>query len=156
MPFPNNPYSSMPNPFAQQPYGQVQPPQMPHLNSLQQTRQQAVPTIQNGSLYGRVVGDLNDIVPDDVPRDGSIGLYPIQDYSCIFAKQWNNDGSISTLKFVPEVEPQQEQTKQVDISAILNRLDDIETLVKNLNYRKPYQKHNNRPNDQASKDEVSE
>ena len=156
MPFPNtNTVNYNVNPFSNSPYGQVQPPQMPQLNQLQQT-QQPVRTIQNGSLNGRVVQTLNDIVPNDVPSDGSIGLYPVQDYSCIFAKQWNNDGSIATIKFVPETQPQQEQTTQVDLSAVLDRLNDIEDLVKNLNYRKPYQKHNNRNNSPASKDEVSE
>lgn len=154
MPFPNNQYPSV-NPFAGSPYGQVQPPMMPQLNNLPQM-QQSNRTIQNGSLYGRVVGDLNEIVADDVPRTGTVCLFPLQDYSCIYAKQCNPDNSVSTVRYIPEVEPQKEQEPQIDLTSVMQRLDDIENLVKNLNYRKPYHKNNNRNNGQNSKDEVSE
>lgn len=158
--FPNNPYSL--NGYSATPqYGQVQTPAMPQLNNLQQaqtTTQQSMQTIQNGSLYGRVVGTLDEIVPNDVPRDGSIGLFPQRDYSCIFAKQWNNDGSISTIKFVPEPVQQQDdqQTAGVGISDIMDRLDSIENMLRQQ--KKPYhnQKRNRYDENRNAKVEVSD
>ena len=152
--FPNNPYS--PNPYQVPMYGQVQQPPMPQLSNLQQSQamaQQPVQTNQNGSLFGRVVGNLNEIVPDDVPRDGSIGLFPQRDYSCIFAKQWNNDGSISTIKFIPEMtQPEPVQTSQFE-NDVMARLDSIEEMLKHQ--KKPYQK-NNRYDQNRGKTEVNE
>ena len=100
--FQANPYSF--NAYApNQQFNQAQSP-MPQLNAMQQAQStQPVYGIQNVSIQGRAVSSLEDIVPNDVPRDGSIGLFPKNDYSVIYAKQWNGDGSISTIKFVPEI-----------------------------------------------------
>lgn len=156
MPFPNNQYPSV-NPFAGAPYGQVQPPMMPQLNSLPQMQQAQQPlrTIQNGSLYGRVVGDLSEVVADDVPRTGAVCLFPLQDYSCIYAKQCNPDNSVSTVRYIPEVEPKQEPVSQTDLTAVLDQLNNIENLIKKSNnYRKPY--HKNKAYNNESKTEESE
>lgn len=142
--FPNNPYSL--NGYSATPqFGQVQSPAMPQLNNLQQaqtTTQPPMQTIQNGSLQGRIVAGLDEIVPNDVPRDGSIGLFPQRDYSCIFAKQWNNDGSISTIKFVPEpVQQEDVPVQQTGVSEIMDRLDQLDKKIENaLRQKKP---HNN-------------
>ena len=34
--------------------------------------------------------------------DGSISVFPMQDNSAIFVKRWNADGTIKTIKFVPD------------------------------------------------------
>ena len=52
-------------------------------------------------VNGRVVSSENDITPNDVPMDNTVSLFPTDDYSCIFAKQWTSDGKIKTTKFVP-------------------------------------------------------
>lgn len=53
-------------------------------------------------IYGKVISNLQDIRPNDVSLDGSVSLFPMGDYSCIYAKAWGNDGTIQTFKFVPE------------------------------------------------------
>lgn len=86
-----SPYqSNIPMPSYQQP-AQFQQPQM------QQT-QPFVPI----QIHGHTIKDENtEIAPNDVPMDGTVSLFPTEDYSCIFAKHWNKDGKITTTKYVP-------------------------------------------------------
>ena len=86
-----SPYqNNVPMPSYQQP-PQFQQPQM------QQT-QPFVPI----QIHGHTIKDENtEIAPNDVPMDGTVSLFPTEDYSCIFAKHWNKDGKITTTKFVP-------------------------------------------------------
>lgn len=58
---------------------------------------------QTQTVYGRVVESESEIKPNEVPMDGSIALFPKPDFSMIIAKQWSQNGTISTLKFVPEI-----------------------------------------------------
>lgn len=53
-------------------------------------------------LPGRQIANADEITPQEVPMDGSVSLFPQQDYSCIYAKTWTKEGTIATLKFVPE------------------------------------------------------
>lgn len=102
-------------------------------------------TSRSSTLYGRVVNSPNDITPNEVPMDGSVSLFPSSDYSCILAKTWNRDGTIQTVKFVPEVNPDQvtldQASQENTMDTILKKLDAIE---KKLNYRPknkpPYKK----------------
>lgn len=157
-----------PQPYSY-PWGGVTPPPnygQPQLNNLQQVAPQTpqpMPQqqpVQNGSFYGRVVGSIDEIKPSDIPTNGTIGLFPMSDYSCIFAKQWNNDGSISTVKFVPEIVDAEPIQAGSDISQIIvDKLDTIDEsigrLSKQLNYRnkKPYNKYDK---DRNVKTEVSD
>lgn len=85
-PYQNNiPMPPMPqyNPAPSQPA--VQPPQF-------------VPI----PIHGHTIKDENtEIAPNDIPMDGTVSLFPTENYSCIFAKHWNKDGKITTTKFVP-------------------------------------------------------
>ena len=86
-----SPYqNNVPMPSYQQPL-QFQQPQM-------QQPQPFVPI----QIHGHTIKDENtEIAPNDVPMDGTVSLFPTEDYSCIFAKHWNKDGKITTTKFVP-------------------------------------------------------
>lgn len=59
----------------------------------------------NRNVFGRVVNSETDITPNEVPMDGSVSLFPMADYSKIFAKQWNPDGTIKTTVFVIDAKP---------------------------------------------------
>ena len=86
-----SPYqNNVPMPSYQQP-PQFQQPQM-------QQPQPFVPI----QIHGHTIKDENtEIAPNDVPMDGTVSLFPTEDYSCIFAKHWNKDGKITTTKYVP-------------------------------------------------------
>lgn len=82
------------------------------------------------NLTGRMVSNENEITPNEVPMDGSLGLFPTSDGNFIFVKQWQSDGTIKTIRFVPEKPIVEiEQVKQDN--AIIERLDKIEKLLSN-------------------------
>ncbi len=144
MPYPNytNPYN---NPYGGQPYPmaasqpQYQPPVVPRTPA-QPQNQYATPQAFS-SLSGRMINDISEVTPQEVPMNGTVSFFPTNDYSTIFAKCWSPDGTIQTFKFVPEQQVPQEP--QEDPFEKLNkRLDKIEELVSN---RKPYYNKNKRP-----------
>ena len=100
-PYYNNP---MPSPYQNSIplYSPYQPSiTMPHYNPMpNQTPQQ--PQFVPIQIHGHTIKDENtEIAPNDVPMDGTVSLFPTENYSCIFAKHWNKDGKITTTKFVP-------------------------------------------------------
>lgn len=100
-------------------------------------------------LPGRVISNPQEIKPNEILMDGSVCIFPMTDYSCIFAKAWGSDGSIHTVKFIPEqpVNPVEPQSNP-EFSQIMARLDNIEKIIsKKYNYQ-------NKQNIQQQKQEV--
>lgn len=94
-------------------------------------------------LSGRVINNSDDITPQEVPMDGSVSLFPQQDYSCIYAKTWTKEGTIATLKFVPE-QPQAATEQKSPLEERLDRIDQkLEALDKKLYRPRNFQKRNN-------------
>lgn len=105
--------------FAQ-PYGtvQYQQPQMP-----------PQPVQQPRGIAGRMVGAPSEIVPNEVPMDGSVAFFPTSDGSAIFAKAWNPNGTISTVQYAPLGNDQPEEASGPTLADVLSRLDDLESLI---------------------------
>ena len=105
------------------------------------------------SIPGRLVNNLDEITPQEVPMDGSVSLFPQADYSAIYAKTWTKDGTIATVKFIPE-QPQMEPQKsplEVRLDRIDQRFDKLEKMLSNKN--KPYRKsHQNKKEEDTSND----
>lgn len=131
-------------------YGNSQPyltsyGQQMGMNQSQQMMQQQQPPQQPSYIPGRVIAQESDIVPNEVPNDGNFAVFVQQDLSTIYAKTWGGDGLIKTnvYKLVPQ-EVSGEETKEDGVNPmdlILERLDNIEKMVKNNNrYQKPYNK----------------
>lgn len=152
--YPNN---TMPpqNYYTPQPAYPVVTPQatLPANAAYTQQQQPKPQANQLKPLSGRIVSSDTEITPNEVVMDGSVSFFPQADYSCIFAKQWGQDGTIQTVRYIPDVPKPDDipETEKEDISAsigaILNRLDNIEGLIKKNNKpyynknRKPYQNH---------------
>lgn len=129
-----NPYQSQ-YPIYNPPQNQVR---LPYDNA-----QSNPPVMQ---INGRVVSSNDEIKPNEVPMDGSISLFPISDYSAIYAKQWDKNGLLQMVKYIPEHPVQSPATEQNDIlSEIRQRLDNIE---KKLSYRPNYKKYPNKRDSQ--------
>lgn len=95
-----------------------------------------VPTLQ-----GRIVHQVEEITPQEVPMDGSVGLFPQNDYSCIYAKQWTKDGNIQTVRYVPEQVTPVQTDQKTPLEEHLDRIEEkLEALDKKLNRQKNYQK----------------
>lgn len=114
-------------------------------NYVAQSQTYQNPYIQQ-SIPGRLVNNLDEITPQEVPMDGSVSLFPQNDYSAIYAKTWTKDGTIATVKFVPE-QPQMEPQKsplEERLDRIDQRFDKLEKMLSNRNkpkksYNKPHQ-----------------
>lgn len=109
-------------------------------------------------LQGRVVSSYDDILMGDVPQDNSIALFPLEDYSCIYAKQWSKNGQgFDEIRYVPEPMTQKtsDQDSGVTLDQIMNRLDNLENLI-NQRIPKNNYKKNYRNNDRNAKTERTE
>lgn len=96
------------------------------------------------NIPGRVVTSDQDIVPSEVPLDGRLILFPVSDYSCIYAKQWDRNGNgIITVKYVPEIVQEEvaEKASSVTLEQVSEQLNDIKSMLrhrqkpKNQNYK---------------------
>lgn len=105
-------------------------------------------------LPGRQVANADEITPQEVPMDGSVSLFPKNDYSAIYAKTWTKDGTIATVKFVPE-QPASAVPQKSPIEERLDRIDQrfdhLEKMLSNRNKpKKPYNKPNQGKEEQSN------
>lgn len=100
---------------------------------------------QRPSIPGRPVNNLDEITPQEVPMDGSVSLFPQNDYSAIYAKTWTKDGTIATVKYVPE-QPQATTPQKSPIEEHLDKIDQrFDRLEKMLSDRQRPRKSYNKP-----------
>lgn len=105
--------------------------QFNQVNASQDTMQT---TAQSDQLVipTRIVDAPNNIRVQDVPMNNQLSLFMLKDYSCIYAKTWNSEGTISTHRYVLEKDPEdiQETDNNNNVYALLEemnqRLDRIE------------------------------
>lgn len=151
-PTPANPYTLNNNftpgaSYAPQTGGYMAGNQTPNLYQNQQlNRFQSIP--------GRLVNNLDEITPQEVPMDGSVSLFPQNDYSAIYAKTWTKDGAIATVKFIPE-QPASATPQKSPIEERLDRIDQrfdhLEKMLSNRNKpKKPYNKTNQEKEEQSN------
>lgn len=90
--------------------------------------QMQVPTQQRFKIVNR----LEDITPNDVPMDGTSGIFPLSDNSAIYVKSWNTDGTIKTIKYIPEIiESEPQEKPQMTLVELKDWLDfKFESLAK--------------------------
>lgn len=96
---------------------------------------QQVPQMQPQFLgiQGKIVQSESAIMANDVPMDGSVAFFPMQDMSAIVAKQWDANGTIKKTVYKPFVEQEADPSndnKKVEIGlsddatkAITDKLD---------------------------------
>lgn len=136
----NNGYMPQYNP--QQPY-------MDRLAGLQQFQQSLQPTQMPGAnqqmlegINGRIVPSAESIAANDVPMDGSMAFFPMQDMSQILVKSWNADGTIKTLIYKPFVQEPNNlspgaEKAEIELSenvtaAFMQRFDDVASRIDKL------------------------
>lgn len=106
--------------YPYQPFQQPYQPAMP----------QPMPIQPTSGISGHLVGSHEEIQPNDVPMNGQAAYFPAQDGSVIYAKQWNPNGSITTVRYVPAVDEQEDSTPTITLQDIVDQLDDIRDLLK--------------------------
>lgn len=110
-------YPQYPNQYPLQ--GSYQPyvPQVPAVT----------PTVTQSGLTGHLVASPDEIKPNDIPMNGQAAYFPSQDGKVIYAKAWNTDGSIATVRYVAE--SAEETPAQPTLFDIANQLQNIEDLL---------------------------
>lgn len=79
---------------------------------------------QRPVIFGRMVNDLSEISANDVPMDGSAGYFPSADGTSIYKKVWLPNGTIQTIRYVPEiVEPTEPSLQRSEIDELREWLD---------------------------------
>src|SRR5690625_6955568 len=91
-------------------------------------------------IPGRIVNTPDESRPNEVPNDGSIAVFPLNDGSAVYLKYFTGEGRINTVKFTVEAP----ETQMVDgvpnqnggFAEINQRLERIEKMIsKNNHYR---------------------
>ena len=108
--------------YSNYPYGNNQY-QMP--NSMQQANPPQVPQIQTG-LQGKIVESEDVVKVTDVPM-GGYGIFPKADFSEIYVKSWNPNGTTSIIAFQPVIK--QEVQKEDYNVIILERIKTLEEKI---------------------------
>lgn len=76
---------------------------------------------QPQGLIGKMVNDVSMVSPNDVPMDGNIAIFPKNDMSEIYCKQWKQDGTIQTVVYKPILDQNQSEATnipQADFNAL--------------------------------------
>ena len=99
----------------------------------QQPMQPATPQMPTApQLVGRRVNANDQIPPSEIPSDGSPAYFPMEDGSAILVKVWTGNGTIQTVRYIPEpVQPQQPRDSSVQ-EEILKRLESLEGKLTSL------------------------
>lgn len=136
-PNPNGPQTSF---GYNQPQGQQMSPQFQPPPTYKPSFQQSQP-IPTSAIPGRMVYDLKDIAPNEVPLDGSFGLFPTVDRSRIFALYWDGIEGIKYDTYVlqqpNEASPQQQPDEMAAIKDQLDRIEKQLTRQTKAIYSKP-------------------
>lgn len=100
--------------------------------------------VQPTYILGKMVESEKDVVAGEVPNDGSYGTYIQRDLKRIYMKTWGGNGLIDTKVFElvePGVQNMENAQADLTMQMILERLDNIERMVKN---NRPFK--SNKPN----------
>ena len=106
-------------------------PAVPGVSEVQAARLRTIP--------GRMIYSPNEIMPQEVPMDGSVSLFPMHDWSCVYGKWWTSNWQIQTVKFVLEKPKKQIDESAVSLSDISERLNKVERYLFKSKHK------NNRP-----------
>lgn len=106
--------------------------------------------IQNGypqqfvqAIPGRMIHDIQEVRPNEVPNNGTVAIFPKDDMSCVYVKYLSNVGKIETMTFVPMAQTAENLPENGELAEIRDKLDEIKRLVqkKSRPYRKEPHKH---------------
>lgn len=107
-----------------------------------QYQQQQMPQMQqSGAINGRVVDSIDSVMANEVPMTGEVALFPTRDMQSIYAKQWQSDGTIKTVRYalINDMEnmssDNKEQAQSLSDSlteGIMERLNSIEQKIDSI------------------------
>ena len=88
---------------------------------------------QPSMIRGRVVKDQSEILPNEIPMDGTISFFPKSDGSEIYGKAWTSNGTIQNFRFVKaeEIQNGNAMNDRSISQQILDKLNKIESTLSN-------------------------
>ena len=101
-------------------------------------------------IIGKMVDQINDIRPNEVPNDGSIAVFPQSDLNCVYVKYFTSDGLIATKKYILESPSNQnglDESNNPSLAELASQLNRIEQTLSKLykpHYSKKRDTRNNR------------
>ena len=109
----------------------------------EQMQPQQVQSLFASGMVGKMVGRIEDIAPQDVPRTGAPAFFPKQDLSEIYVKAWNSNGTLDTVVFKPVsmqdgINPMDDNKKlEIGLSddvtgAFMKRFDELERKISSI------------------------
>lgn len=125
-PYYNGYYNPWLNQMQQNMY-QQQTNQNQQQNVQQQNNQQVV----QSEIQGRYINDISEILAKEVTMDGRTIFFPTKDEKLIYAKRWNNNGTIETgvYKLSSEEHLSMENQDNQLMNIINERFDRMETMI---------------------------
>lgn len=112
-----------------------QPMGYPGLGSQNGYQQASAP-----ALPGRVIRDIAEVRPNEVPNNGSPAIFLKDDMSCIYVKYLSNVGKIETMVFAPTTPETEAAPANAELEDIRQKLDELlkRTPKRTKPYHKPY------------------
>ena len=98
--------------------------------------------IQKSYVPGRFVNGEQDILPGEVPTDGSYSVFIQGDLKRVYVKTLGEDGLIHTNVY--QLESRQETSRPNPMADVLERLERIEQSLNNRQYRPKHKNNRNR------------
>lgn len=112
--------------------------QNPYLYPYQQPMQRQAPI----GMPGRMINNPDEVRPNEVPQDGSIGIFPLADMSGIYTKQWTASGLIETKYYPLAVDSKPDNGSDSEfVKSINERFDRLEQMINQRNNYKPHKGH---------------
>lgn len=120
-------------PYTPHQFGAMQgfPPMMQQMQQQQAFPQPMTQQQAPQGIAGRIVASADDIAPNEVPMDGTLAFFPASDGSSIFARAWQRDGTIATIRYVPERREEDEAVVTgPTLDDVMDSLSDIQNLLR--------------------------
>lgn len=107
---------------------------------------------QPSIIPGRIVNDVKDIRPNEVPPDGTPGVFPKADASCVYIVYWDGVNGITTDTYVYQnPENTHVETEQTNVLAQMQeQLNRIENKL-NKQRKTQYAQNNRKGSDDDGK-----
>ncbi len=105
--------------------------QQPNYNQYSNQQQNYQMQVPQG-INGRIVNSIEEISANDVPMNTPFSIFPKNDMSEVYIKSWNNNGTISTRKYICEAdETNTQKTSFDDVKNYIDeRFDKLEKMLK--------------------------
>lgn len=117
----------------------------PNLSNAMTNQQPIIP------IRGRIVTSEQDIMPAEIPMDGSICLFMTEDCKSVIAKQWNSNGVLQSIIYSPSSNEQaQSECQNGDSTEELKaQLDRIENMLKQQGHQNKSRFKEDKKNDKS-------